>query len=408
MAGSQSVGLEAWRNAWNARKRPLCELFWAGVPLIAQRVSRSLCSTTLDGGYLAAWPGLGAALPPLALLAGLLLGWIGPGGDLLLYQDWLTLGAILLIAVASGFLGLSFAIGFALGDFLLGSPAPQGAASWTEAPLASGVPLLIEYLAIGIFASRLCLIAKGLARQIPLPGFLLGMRHFAAVALLEAAAAGLTSWGWLNALPIVLRPRSTWSGLSEPGNGLETMASVSLTLAVLVALLTLARLALQHYTAFADAFRPWLDHLDRLRQSVPAAEQPLIERIPPRAMLGLQTVFATLMLAGLIESWLDAVLAAAVIATVQAARTGMLPILGPWPRLASRIPVLVRVVAAMALLALLGPGLLLVLFGPLSGMQPMLYITLLSLAVFLLLLPPEAKREPDDRPSRVDRTASAT
>lgn len=399
MAGTNTNAMSSWIAAWEVRKRPVCELMWVGLPLIAQRLSRTLSSITLDGSYLAARPGLGAFLPPFALLMGFAFGSIDGGA--ILYQQLPVLAAILLFASLSGSLGLLFACGYGVGDLLLGGSLAEGAA-WTNAPLTIGVPMLIEYLAIGIFASQLTFISKGLAQQVPLPKGLTGNHRFGAIAVMEAVGAGLAAWGWITALPIVLRPQLVWAGLEEPGDALETTSSYAISLAAMVFLATLARLALQYRTAFDVTYRPWLNHLDELRQSVPAVKTPLVDRIPPRIILGLQALLATLMLAGMMEGWIDAFVAAAVIGTVQAARKNVLPILGRWPELADRIPAFARVLAGMAILALVGPGLLWFAFGQLSGMRPMLAVTLLSLVVFLLLLPPRPTRSTEASGSQTE------
>ena len=396
MAGARETTLSGWVEHWEVRKRPLCELLWVWVPLLAQRVSARLAAVTLDGGYLAARPGWGAALPLLVLFCGILAGAFHPGFEGIFYESWIVLIGLLVVAALSGYLGLCLVIGFVLGDLLFGAPTPAGAASLWSAPFAMGLPLLVEYLVIGIFAAQLAPVAKGLARQVPLPEKLSGQARFSVMAVIEAFAAAFTTAGWIAALPIVLRPRFTWAGISPPGDALETMQERSLALAGLVFAVTLLRVFLQHRAAFSDAYRSWFDHLDRLRQSVPAADQPLVERIDRRAMIALQAIFATLMLIGLIEGVIDAVLALAVIGAVQAARSGVWPVLGRWPEIADRVPALVRAIGGAALLAVLGPILLRLFFAAADGMRPMLFITLLSLVVFLLLLPPkpEAAREP--------------
>ena len=388
-----------WLHGWEIRKRPTCELLWVALPLLAQRVSRKLAAVVVDGAYLAAWPDAGALLPPVALLLGVACGWFHPGIDAALYQSGFILGAALLLAALSGQLGLLFAVGYALGDILLGAPKPPGADASTLGSLASAVPPLIEYLALGILAAQLALLSKALAQQLPLPRRLQGAQRLAAIALLEAAAAAMAAWGWVRALPIVLRPGFSWHGLGEPADAIESVQGLALGLAGMVALVTLVRIALQHRSARSAAGSAQLDRLDRLRQSVPAAARPLAERIPPPAMLAIEALLAVTMLAGLIEAWLDAAFALAVVGGVQAARKGLLPVLGPWPAIAARIPALVRTLAGVAVLALAGPALLSSFFATADAMRPMLFMALLGLVVFLLLLPPapEPRQAADKR-----------
>lgn len=381
------------QQAGENRTRSICEWFWVRLPLLAQHMSRRLGAITGEGYYLAARPGTGALLPPFAFTLGLACGWFHPGFEQIVYQSWFVLGSALLLAALSGQLGLLFVVGYAFGNMFLGPATPSGAPSWTELPLEVGVPLLIEYLVLGLFLSQLSTVSKALARQVPLPKRWIGGRRFAALALLEAAAAALMVWGWVRALPIVLRPRFTWSGAPEPADAMVAIQQIALALAGMAAIVTLARLALQHRTAFSAACRPWLDHLDRLRQSVPASAKPLVEHIPPLAALALQVLLGLGLMAGLMDAWIDALVALAVLGIVQAARKGILPVLGGWPALAARLPVIVRMLVGIAVLALAGPMLLWFFFGQASGMRPLLFITLFSLVIFLLLLPPAPSGE---------------
>jgi hypothetical protein len=84
---------------------------------------------------------------------------------------------------------------------------------------------------------------------------------------------------------------------------------------------------------------------------VPVA--PAAQHLPPWARVSAHTLWSTVLLSGMFESWLDALLLGTLIWVIQAARAGIVLVpLGPWPAVAEQVPLLFRLVGGLVILYL--------------------------------------------------------
>src|SRR5215510_4471049 len=164
-----------------------------------------------------------AVAPPAAFALGLLLGWQHPGFRLVWAESIPVMAAVVFVGAMSASLGGLAVVGFAVGDFALANqhwpvPVPPAAAGVFAAalpePIRMRLPLLIGYLLLLLVAARIPLLAKTVladamrSRLGRDPG--LGTRVVAVTA--HATITGALVWAWVNALPVLIRPRFTWIG----------------------------------------------------------------------------------------------------------------------------------------------------------------------------------------------------
>jgi hypothetical protein len=326
---------------WTSRA---AELAWVEAPLRARRLSLPLAQVLADGHHLAAWPGRAGALPPLALLLGLLTGWRHWGFDHVFSESLALLALLVLLSSVGGGPAALFALGFACGDFFL-SDLP-----WSPF-LRVRLPALIEYLLLALPAV-IPVTAKTLLAQLPPPASLSRRARFGLAALGQVGLTAGLVYLWAQAVPILIRPVFTWVGSAPTVAAMEPLQR-RLGWVVAAAVLGAAvRMAVQSSTAFHPHAAARLDRLeDRFRSAPPV--QPAAERIPAPLQVAGRTALTLLLLAGMLQYWVDAVLLAALVALLHAARMRLVPVpLGRWPAVAERIPLLLRFALALVIVYL--------------------------------------------------------
>jgi hypothetical protein len=140
-------------------------LWWMRVPAATRRVSRILPAILADGLYLSAWPRVAAIAPPLALLLGLLLGWLhfAPGETFTF--SILVMALMLLVSNFSAALGAWLWLGYVVGDFFL---FRRNIYSYSvlEQFVHVRVPLLIAYVLLAMLLVFIPLLSPWLRRQV--------------------------------------------------------------------------------------------------------------------------------------------------------------------------------------------------------------------------------------------------
>src|SRR5262249_28984570 len=160
--------------------------------------------------------------------------------------------AVVFVGAMSASLGGLAVVGFAVGDFALANqhwpvPVPPAAAGVFAAalpePIRMRLPLLIGYLLLLLVAARIPLLAKTVladamrSRLGRDPG--LGTRGVAVTA--HATITGALVWAWVNALPVLIRPRFTCIGALAPPDSvfrpLQAQGQVVMAAAVLASVI---------------------------------------------------------------------------------------------------------------------------------------------------------------------------
>lgn len=365
----------------------LARLWWLRLPLAARSLSETVTATLVDGLYLTVWPMAAAFLPPLALLTGLLIGWWHLGFTYVFSESMTVMIIAALFGIMSAHLGAMFLVGFAVGDFFLAhtiwlTPGPLDNLLYVR------LPLLIEYSLLGLLVVNIPLVAKSLLARLPIPRALVQPALLFTAALIGHVVLTYTLvYFWTHIIPILIRPIFTWPGGAPTVEAMAPLQKSGATLIYIAVLASAARISLQGLTTFRPPFSARLEASEEALRSAPPVA-PARPRVPPLVKTAAHALWTTLILAGMIEHWLDGLLLLAFIFFLQAARARLLPVpLGGWPAMVERVPMLLRMFIGVVLVYLVSTPVFRWQWGTTNSLRPVLILTALALFIFYLLNP---------------------
>jgi hypothetical protein len=376
------------------------ETAWIRIPILARRISDGLTSTLLDGHYLAAWPAAAGLLPYSAILVGLAIGSLHLGFDVVFSEAMYLMATGAVLGTLSLQLGLLYVIGFAVGDLLLSNGALARAPSLFAAQV-------IEYALLALLCVTLPRTIRALLVQLALPDAIPRSARFAlAVAGHLALTAGAV-YLWAQIVPILIRPCFTWAGRSPTVAAIAPLQSDAAVLIVVSTVASLARMTLLGWTVFQPASRARIDALEA-QLAVATPVRTLASRAPAWGIAAARTLGGLLLLAGMLEHWLDAVLLGVLMAALHLARARLIPVpLGRWPVWVEAVPLLFRILLGLVAVSYLSS---LVLGWQPRGasFRPIVVLVGVSLVIFFLLAPglPRATGRSDDTAARAGRDGS--
>lgn len=321
---------------------------WVGWPTRLWDRSPTAGLILADGGWLRAVPGVGASAPMAAALTGLWWGGVRPANQVT-YSSSTT---IVLVMLGLALLGCGVAAwlwaGFVVGDLVFFDHAGLVSAGVRPNPweLLSRflVPQLLSYLLLGVLLIGVpltALVARGAVRGILRPRW--PMRAGAAAAAAAAVGAAVQAAAWSQSFPLLIRPLWVWRGRPPDVQAIVPIqehrwwfALVAGTVAGMVALVVpAAQRRIEGRRPFVTVGAPRNERRPRTarRRDLSAAL--------------MRSIAATLLLAGLIESWLRAgiVLLLLTIAFVVQARYAASTPLGRW--WLARVPLGLRLLTAV-------------------------------------------------------------
>jgi hypothetical protein len=110
-------------------------------------------------------------------------------------------------------------------------------------------------------------------------------------------------------------------------------------------------------------------------------------RLPEWGSVLLKTAFSTFMLAGILETWLDALLFAVVMGLMLLGREYLSSHLDTWTKLINHVPLLLRLVVGIGLNFLLARQIITAMWYSSGTFRPIIISVALSLLIFFLLIP---------------------
>jgi hypothetical protein len=336
-----------------------------------------------DGSYLCAWPIVAAAAPPVALLVGLLAGWLHPLGGATYTSSILVMAVLLVVGGLGSGLGSWLLAGYVLGDLLYPHPFSYRSLLWGL--LHVRAPLLIAYLLLAVMVVLVPAVGQGAGRSLAahLRSTGRGVRIVAA-AVLQGTLQGALAWVWTHSVPTLIRPVYTWSGATPPTSAIQPLQERGLVLVVIAAALGVAR----PFLAAAAA---------RRSPGAAAAPLPLPRRRraswPAWISITARVLVTAFVLAGIFTGWLDALGFAAAFVGLLLFRRWLARVEG-WARLIVKVPILLRIGLGVGSAYLLGHWIVGTLWSRTSTFLPILASTTLSLLVLAALLPEGASGRP--------------
>lgn len=386
------------------------DFWWKVLPVAARRFSRSVARVLADGYYLSGWPLVGAVLPPLAAFLGLLLGWLHPfGGDS--YTS--TIPAMTLMVAISNLgraLGVWLWLGYTFGDFAIyATGINYRHASGLLAPVQDlarvRIPFLLSDLLLGILLIVIPFISQRLTRDTISRFRVPRALRLTAVLNIQACVLAALVYLWAQAAPTLNRPLYTWREVGIPNEVNITLREAGWQV-VLVAVGILVVRFLLEFRAITNAksarrVAVLRNALAKARPG-PGIALPAIPSVLINIVLApIKAAVMTFLLSGLIENWLQAIVALIVLTFTFILRDVIIPFVSTWTRLVSLVPLAIRFAIGIFTAWLLG-GVILSLtwgFGRDDTYWPLMLSTLVSLFVFALLIP---GRVPHPKPKPIE------
>jgi hypothetical protein len=395
---NNSDTLESSDKETPARADPLTYFWSVTLPRRLDPWAPRLADAFADGAWTAAWRGVSAFAPLIALAIGFLVPQVWPGMRAVYTESLLFLALVIAGAIWSGPVGVMMLAGHIVGMLVWGSDMPMR----TRRPglldyyLPRWGSMLISYLLLAIPAIVIPQQARWMAEETPLPRYRNAASKLVVRGLLYALVSGLLIYLWSQAIPALIRPVFTWLGMQPLVEAIVPLQRKGHWLVIAAVTAAVGRLFSERALISDPSRVMGLAALQQQRWNNPERRNQFWRNTPRSIRILLTAALVALLFCGLYQSWLDALLVAAVTAVLElwrAGGVGRLP--GWWEQTMMRVPALVRFAVALALGAVISYWLL---TRPWRGdtFRPVLWATLLTLAVFYFLFPPEVslKDEP--------------
>lgn len=381
----------------------ICGIWWRRIPRALAHLSSYLWAVATDGLYLALWPRTGAFATPLCLALGAFIGATRLGFHVAFAESIALMLFMIALGLMSAHLGAAFLLGFAVGEYgsvnleygnvaypLLGRlshPVQYG----VMAAMLVAIPVVTKYL-VGDLTARLTSNSRA--------------RVAVAVAGYPLTAVALVLC-WTKAVPQLIRPSYIWAGRALPPHPLviDLPSGMSSWLVYQIGawplvigvacLAALARIGVQLYILKNDRLsRAFDEAADRVQVRAPAWSSG-------RTAQALQAIarplWLTLLLGGVYDYggysdlremslWQPALIfVSALLLSLIRFRAIPLPPVS-WGTIVARVPLVVRLLLAMALLYPLA-YVVVRLTSDNHAFTPVVITTALSLVLFHVLTP---------------------
>jgi hypothetical protein len=322
----------------------VAQLMWLQTPLRVARLWPSAGVILGDGHYLLRWLAASLLAGPVAGLLGLTVGAAHPGET---YTRSLALMVVLaLVGQAGAALGLWTTVGYGVGDLLLHSHTADLALTGPDRARLVWLPLLLSYVVLGLLTVLVPLSVLG-ARFVVLGTSRLSLRVKRLLEFpLALAVGGVLAYVWTQAVPLLIRPVFVWPGGQPSTEDIAPLQQRGWLLALSVTVAVVTRIFLER-TALrgrAAAFS----------QVLWAGLSREIGHGPRPGPLGYVAVGAaalgsTLLLSGLIESYVEAIVVLVFFVVVLLGRRLLLLQTYGLVRALGRVPVIVRLTAGLVI-----------------------------------------------------------
>lgn len=377
-------------HAWFLRA---VRLWWERLPTRVARVAPVLGNALTDGLHYVHWPAAAALAPPLSLVLGGVLSWLHPEEA---FTSWPALLVIFtVVGMASVQLGAWVWVGFTTVELV---EMAQPSLTFGSGPLAG----LGRVLAVVDESMLLALLTIGvptavLAIRLSYRGLTPPALHRVPVeALVCLAAAAASTYIWAQSAVVLVRPVFTLQGMSPT---VAAVASVQEGWPLVVGAGLVAsggRLILEHRAARSPAFLRSTAHVAAAMSRDAGTLRP-----PAAVRIVLAAAAGTLLLSGLVTTYLQAALTFAVLVLLE--MLGSRLSARGQPRMIAAVPMLVRLVLLVPVLYLVTRVVL--GFASTSGtwtsdsfVAPWLSVLLCTAASVLVLSP--VVRKPTSAPTR--------
>lgn len=366
----------------------LNDLWWIRIPALAGRRTRALAGILADGLYLSAFPVWSAWAPPLFLALGVCIGWRHPGfaREEVFTASLLVLILMVGVGALSAAWGFWLTLGYCLGDFFL----YRHHAVWmlsdkiVKQLVLGRLPLLIPYCLLAFALMFIPLISQLVRRQ-TLGWLTLGHRIAPSLnAIVQASLHFGLVFMWTQATPSLIRPVYTWSGDLPTVQVMLPLQGRGIWVALATAAVSVTRVIVEQRVALRGSVTRRVTALGAA-MAASLARQPH----PPRAwvIVLFQSLLTTFVVSGLLGTWIDAIVFAAVMALVLSGRVYSKSRMSAWSRLIGRVPLILRLTLGVLVSFMLSDRIVTAMWNSSSSFRPVTISAAISLVVFFVLIP---------------------
>jgi hypothetical protein len=343
---------------------------WVRLPIAAGSISRSLAAILADGCYLTRWPATAVAAPFVAVAAGAVISLARPLGEVTYTYEFPGLVVFAAIAGLSAALGLYVALAYAVCDFFL----------YVHISSLVGMrpALLSSYLLLAVLTVLTPLSARLIRRRTLPDPRRLGAAGTVLDGLLAAVVLGGLVFLWTQSAAALIRPIFVWTELGIPADSaIHPLQQFGWVLGLVAGVAAAVRTGLERG---AGPEAP-IAIVGGLRQRA-------VRRLPAPVAAVIEGAVLTFLLGGLLDSWPETAGVLAALVAISLVRR-LLPAVVPlWPRLLSRIPMLLRVALGIVAAALAGRAIISSdVFISTTSLWPVAASAVVGMLVMAILLP---------------------
>ncbi|MCB9009428.1 MAG: hypothetical protein H6656_19055 [Ardenticatenaceae bacterium] len=359
--------------------------WWVQLPLALGRISKLFLTVMTDGLYLTVWPLWAAFLPIFSFGLGLLAGWFRFGGSELFSQSIGILFLAIILGYISTQLGFLFVLGYAIIDFFIyDNPVIRYTDFLTTVQIR--VALLLLYIALLGLAVFVPLTVKLFRNQVSALFSRSGDLIFIIDSITGIVSAGLLTFIYVQAIPMLVRPLYTWQGQVPPINAIEFLQTSPLALATGAVFIVILRLFWEYgSTAVAP------DVIESYGDIIQDKVQPdLWEKLPQLVQLALRIILNIIILAGLIDSLINFFILLLALISLELIRHILPKLLPIWGTILTQVPEIIRLAIVFTAVFFINA---LFLEGRISGSSftPLLWAFLIGYFLVALVFPTTPK-----------------
>lgn len=361
----------------------MTQLLWLRLPLQTARAWPGAGIALGDGHYLTRWPAAALIAGPACWLVGLVAGAMHS-------EQTYTFSIMLmimfgLIGQAGAAVGLWATIGYAIGDLLLNSTPIYGRVTGLERLFEVTVPSVLSYVLLGFLTVLLPMTVLGVRMMVInmrwLPRMLVPVAEFVAAAV----AAGFGAYVWSKTVPLLIRPVFVWPGGVPDVDAIEPLQQTGWLLVLFVAMAAVGRVALER--------KAMVGKTATFSQILWAGLGAQLAKGPRRGvaglvMVGLGAAGTTLLLSGIIGSYLEAFVVLMFFAALLFIRFFLVTVGAPVVGVLAKVPYLIRFGAGLVVGYLVARVVIGFFWESTTSFLPVLASACVAVAVMTLLTLP--------------------
>jgi hypothetical protein len=273
------------------------------------------------------------------------------------------------IAGFSAALGLYLVLGYAFCDFFLFEHSSQ---------LATLRPaLVVSYLLLAVLTVLTPLSARLVRRRtLPDPDRLGAVGRPLHILVAAIVMGGLV-FLWTESSAVLIRPIFVWTEAGAPtDDAIHPLQQFGWILALVAAAVAALRAELEPRRGSEAA-----------REIARALAKRPVRRLPPLVSAVIDGALLTFLLGGLLDSWLEVPVVLAALVGISVLRRVVAPMFPLWPRLLSRVPMVLRLALGIVATAFVGRTIITAQFGFTQSLWPVAAAAIAGILVMTALVP---------------------